>query len=403
MKISLHHRNVTILTLLLSLFALSFGMQKEEAGVRKEERVALATIDTALFSGYLRDRTCYCVEQLPWAVENNYCHVVEKLYEYAHRNSFISPKHDSNTEFALLKAAELNNSKVVKFFIEKGVDIDAAHSKTKETTLMLAAFNGNYDLVSYLLACGANHEKISQDRKTALVYALLNHKQNIVSLLLAGKKIEGTPKESINKASPNGYSPEKKCKTIFNWLCSKKEYNHFIEDFVKAGAWVNPKDYNNHPLLDAIAYDNPEGVQILLKCNANPNFITTKQISPLKLAVEKGNLETVQQLIVGVSLESEVLEMLVKLRTKDMWLSLLPVELIPLLSKYFSKNVNRNSKNNYIGASIKYAQTLLWKETDNSKKENFKKIIEFLNKWKPKDNLELGWEELGNSNDNIRN
>lgn len=56
----------------------------------------------------------------------------------------------------LQMAANKNQLEVIKLLIERGADLNYQHPLTKMTALHFAAYNGNKDMVNYLIAKGAN-------------------------------------------------------------------------------------------------------------------------------------------------------------------------------------------------------------------------------------------------------
>lgn len=84
--------------------------------------------------------------------------------------------------------------------------------------------------------------------------------------------------------------PNKKAKMIIDEI-KKDESNHeFIELLITVGAYVDWKDPNNSDysaLMEAVFYNKPEIVEMLLKAGADPNTQDNIRISALHLCSSK--------------------------------------------------------------------------------------------------------------------
>ncbi|MCB5187015.1 ankyrin repeat domain-containing protein [Methylobacillus caricis] len=87
----------------------------------------------------------------------------------------------------------------VKFFIEKGADVNYKHPITKMTALHLAAYQGNKEVVNYLIAHGADvNAKLRGN--VSIIRALRDEgRTDMVNLLTAaGAKDDGCQEEKCH-------------------------------------------------------------------------------------------------------------------------------------------------------------------------------------------------------------
>lgn len=92
----------------------------------------------------------------------------------------------TNEKFTPLHyACKTGNLQVTKHLIEKieGVNINIQDENEKWTPLMLACMNGHFEIVDYLLTKKADKTLISDDKKTAQMYAKQGGFKKIVKLL----------------------------------------------------------------------------------------------------------------------------------------------------------------------------------------------------------------------------
>ncbi len=76
-----------------------------------------------------------------------------------------------------------NNIEIVKYIIEKGIDVNSTNRRSKFTPLMAAASYGRAEIVTMLLEHGANKE-ISDDRGfSAIDFARKMNKKSVLKIL----------------------------------------------------------------------------------------------------------------------------------------------------------------------------------------------------------------------------
>lgn len=102
--------------------------------------------------------------------------IVEGLYEKG-------AKYRQKNDTCLMEAAGYGHKDVVKFWLDKGKDVNF-RNKQGWNALMRAAKVGSDDVVSLLIERGANLEDKSKEGKSALLYAVISDKTEVVRLLI---------------------------------------------------------------------------------------------------------------------------------------------------------------------------------------------------------------------------
>jgi len=80
-------------------------------------------------------------------------------------------------------AITYNNLDMVKYIIEKGVDVNTTKRKSGFTPLMCASSYGRYDVAKLLLKEGADKQKIDSSGLSAHDYSRKMNKKSILKLL----------------------------------------------------------------------------------------------------------------------------------------------------------------------------------------------------------------------------
>jgi hypothetical protein len=144
-----------------------------------------------------------------------------------------------------------NNQEMVELLIQLGADVNAKNDNSK-TSLMLAAFYGNLNIVMILRQNNASYEIKDRSGMVAIHYAV------------------------------DGGDP-----TTLEWMISD-------------GADVNAKDDVNHwtPLLRAASVNSTADIaRILIRYNAKVDVMDKQMKNPLMIATVNGNLPFVQVLV----------------------------------------------------------------------------------------------------------
>lgn len=107
---------------------------------------------------------------------------------------------DINTPFVgwspLLMAAAKGQFDLVKYFTEKGADVNYTHPITKWTAFMHAAYDGNQAMVTYLAGHGADiNRKMRADVDIIRVVRDTGNTKMVDFLLAMGVKNDGCQEE----------------------------------------------------------------------------------------------------------------------------------------------------------------------------------------------------------------
>jgi len=195
----------------------------------------------------------------------------------------VSAAYSATLEEDYVKAAASCNFEKIKVLAEKGVDINT-RDKAGRTALMYAAMRGRLDVVSYLIEnkCDVNLE--DKYGTTALFFAQhygeegMGYPEIVTLLKTHGAKIRGENYEFI-------------------WACSHNRIEE-ASKWLKQGADVNgqlPDGFT--ALMLASEYGNIDIVKFLIKSKADVNRTGSQDVSALWLAVDKNHLDIVKLLI----------------------------------------------------------------------------------------------------------
>ena len=212
----------------------------------------------------------------------------------------------------------LNDSKIIRNFLENGADVNSTNS-FGETALHLAAANGNLEIVKLLIEkYGANINAKTIRGTTPLMTAMQERSEEIANYLLAHNP-ELNVKESewglteIMRASLEGYSGivqelinrkvnvnEKDFdgKTSLMYVVESSN-NEILKLLINGGAYTEILDLVNEaaPLYIAVLNGNLEGCRLLLEAGANVNANSKYNVSPLEAASSLGFLDIVRLLL----------------------------------------------------------------------------------------------------------
>ena len=213
------------------------------------------------------------------------------------------------TRTALMQAAANNHLEAVKLLIEAGADLDA-RDKEGETALTLTVFiNRDGQVARYLLEKGANPGFRTTSNQTALMTAASQGNVEMVRLLA---KRAGTAEksEALSRAVRAEYFEIIKLLREQGAEVNLKEQNP-LQVAVDTGnleiaTWLLGQgadpNYRNSEGISVLATGlgwsmKPELVRLLLEKGASPKTADNEGVTPLMLAVERGNLEVVQLLV----------------------------------------------------------------------------------------------------------
>lgn len=212
--------------------------------------------------------------------------------------------HWSITQSPLWEAAYNGQAEVMNWLLAHGVD-------KKDLALDAAAKGGHWELVEALLAAGASREiallRAVSARRTALVYSLLAQgvdvntkgRYNYTPLLEAASSCYT---EIMQKLVAKGASPQARTswsETMLHLAASGGCVDSL--DFILAhGGALEAEDMRGERPLHAAAVDNrTEMVVELLKRGANPNAANKDGETPLHLAMQDPEPKVVAALLQG--------------------------------------------------------------------------------------------------------
>ena len=188
----------------------------------------------------------------------------------------------SATDSHLLLAALEGNVEVVQTLLAHGANVNATDSDGG-TALFNAAQEGNVEVVQTLLAHGANVSATVSDGRTALVIAAQFGSVEVVQTLLA---------HGANVSATDGHG----WTALF--VAAEKGNVEVVQTLLAHGANVNATDSDGGTALVIAAQGgNVEVVQTLLAHGANVSATDSDGWTGLFVAAEEGNVEVVQTLL----------------------------------------------------------------------------------------------------------
>jgi|GEM_PF-5919147 len=192
--------------------------------------------------------------------------------------------YNANGDTALIDAVfYASNTEMVRFLLLHNANPNLHHRTSGETALIKASLNGNSDAVSLLLLAGADPNTINnKNLKTPLMYA---HNQNVITLLLAkGAQIDAQCKykeTALMYASENGY-------------------DQCVISLIANEANINIRNANNKTaLMIAVNYNHPTTVTILLKAGAGKDRIS------YRAALVSAKTPEMRQALLGIERDKE--------------------------------------------------------------------------------------------------
>lgn len=193
-------------------------------------------------------------QQLIDAVKNKQNNQVKQLVAAgANVNVF-----DNEKQTPLYIAAEQGNFECVQYLLEHGADVNAMSGEYVPcSALSIAAYQGHFDIMHFLLEHGAN----TQNENTLLLSSVRNGNLEIVRLLLE------------HGANPNVLNLQIAATPLIYALIHQPNNQALIKMLLDYGA--DPNLSNNAvgttPIMIAAYKGQPENVQLLIDANADVN------------------------------------------------------------------------------------------------------------------------------------
>jgi uncharacterized protein len=229
---------------------------------------------------------------------------------------------------ALQNAAEYGNTEIVSLLLAHGANPNLINNPDGYAILTLTVLKDNIEVVGLLLEYGANPNFITKDGHTSLYIAAENDNVEIIELLLAYgadpnlvNVKNGWPPlhlavsrgniRSIRSLLAYNANPNSLTQCGYTSLCiaatAQNDNVEIIELLLAHGADPHLANVENNwtPLHLAIDMENIKNIKSLLAHGANPNSTSVKtRITPFHMAVKRGNEEVVNLLLkYGASLD----------------------------------------------------------------------------------------------------
>jgi len=181
----------------------------------------------------------------------------------------------------LLRAVDRGDLTKVKDSLDKGVDINAQSSQG--TSLSLASFNGQIEIVKLLIEKGADVNVKDNAGWSPLIWASATNHAEIAKLLID----KGA---HINEKNNQGQTPL--------MFASKWGSIEIVKLLIDKGAEINMQMNDGWtPLMDAIDSHHVEIAKLLIEKGADVNLKSNKGWTTLMAASWRGSAETVKLLI----------------------------------------------------------------------------------------------------------
>ena len=176
---------------------------------------------------------------------------VKMLLEYGANINYGNKNVDCN--YPIIEASIRNNTKMVKMLVEKGADMNVRDFEENLTPLHFACGDGNEELVKFFLDKGVDVNSNTDDGPTALMTACINENTNIVQMLIDNGA-------NINWKDSDGV-------TAIN-QASFREKPEIVSLLLDNGADANIKDrWGDTALTKAIEYENTDIVSLIKNHN----------------------------------------------------------------------------------------------------------------------------------------
>jgi ankyrin repeat protein len=191
----------------------------------------------------------------------------------------VPPAGARDQRSALVLAAELPDTRLLRALIAKGADVNRAHAGlTPLLATTRSCHEGRPEMVTSLIANGADPARADADGNTPLHHAALCSEATVAAILVDAQ----APLEARNR---NQATPLAVAAEAANWPV--------LRFLVEHGAHVDAA----LPAAASTTDDDPEGVRILLKHRAHVNAVDALGASALLHAAREGHVEIARSLL----------------------------------------------------------------------------------------------------------
>lgn len=213
-------------------------------------------------------------------LSKNRWEVIDKLIQDDAGNNILSQYEG----FILTHAALSGKINVVKFYLDRGTDINKRLA-SGFTVLNLAVRAGQTELARYLINEGADLYSQTDEEMTPIMFAVLHNRPEIEILLLE----KGVSKDAFTETirgdiqavkaylveDPNLISQYRGHFSLLHWAAYKGHY-HLVEMLIKKSADVNGHKEYATPLFWAVRYNRVDIAKLLVDNGADVNLKNTK-------------------------------------------------------------------------------------------------------------------------------
>ncbi len=174
-------------------------------------------------------------------------------------------------EFNLIRAADNGQMEIVKFLVERGVEVDA-RTVDGVTPLMYASQNGYTEIMEYLIGKGADVNVQPYNGVTPLIGAVrTGHYEAARILLEAGAKVDAKDELALTSLMH----------------ASAYDYTEIADLLIEEGADTEAGDwFGTRPLMMAVYYDCYETAEVLIRRGADLNAQDTFGFTALMMAAQ---------------------------------------------------------------------------------------------------------------------
>jgi ankyrin repeat protein len=183
---------------------------------------------------------------------------------------------EGDREFNLIQAADRGQLEIIKFLVERGVDVDAT-SVDGVTPLMYASQNGYTEIMEYLITKGADVNATPDNDVTPLIGSVrTGHYEATEMLLEAGAEVDAKDELALTSLMH----------------ASAYDYPEIADLLIEKGADVEAGDwFGTRPLMMAVYYDCHETTQVLIRRGADLNARDTFGFTALMIAAQHADYD----------------------------------------------------------------------------------------------------------------